>query len=115
MRIAVIGSGISGLASAFLLREYAEVHLFETAARLGGHSHTVEVQFAETSVPVDTGFIVYNPLNYPNLIALFDALDVPNQDSDMSFSVSAGNGAMEYEGSISGLLAQPSNLAKPRY
>ena len=115
MRIAVIGSGISGLASAFLLREYAEVHLFETAARLGGHSHTVEVQFAETSVPVDTGFIVYNPLNYPNLIALFDALDVPNQDSDMSFSVSVGNGAMEYEGSISGLLAQPSNLAKPRY
>ena len=61
MRIAVIGSGISGLASAFLLREYADVHLFETAARLGGHSHTVEVQFAETSVPVDTGFIVYNP------------------------------------------------------
>ncbi|MGB2311397.1 MAG: NAD(P)-binding protein, partial [Candidatus Puniceispirillaceae bacterium] len=115
MRIAVIGSGISGLASAFLLREYAEIHLFETAARLGGHSHTVEVKFAETSVPVDTGFIVYNPLNYPNLVALFDALDVPNQDSDMSFSVSVGNGAMEYEGSISGLLAQPSNLANPRY
>ena len=67
MRIAVIGSGISGLASAYLLREYAEIHLFESASRLGGHSHTVDAQFGEISVPVDTGFIVYNPLNYPNL------------------------------------------------
>jgi predicted NAD/FAD-binding protein len=114
MRIAVIGSGISGLASAYLLREYAEIHLFETANRLGGHSHTVEARFGDTSVPVDTGFIVYNPLNYPNLISLFDQLDVPNQASDMSFSVSL-NGAMEYEGSVKGLLAQPSNLLAPRY
>ena len=115
MRIAVIGSGISGLASAYLLREYAEIHLFESASRLGGHSHTVDARFGEISVPVDTGFIVYNPLNYPNLISLFDQLDVPNQASDMSFSVSLNSGAMEYEGSIKGLLAQPSNLLVPRY
>ena len=115
MRIAVIGSGISGLASAYLLREYAEIHLFETANRLGGHSHTVDARFDEISVPVDTGFIVYNPLNYPNLISLFDQLDVPNQASDMSFSVSLNSGKMEYEGSIKGLLAQPSNLLTPRY
>ena len=77
MRIAVIGSGISGLASAYLLRDNAEIHLFETANRLGGHSHTVEARFGKKLVPVDTGFIVYNPLNYPNLICLFDQLDIP--------------------------------------
>ena len=115
MRIAVIGSGISGLASAYLLRKSAEIHLFETADRLGGHSHTVEVQCTGQALPVDSGFIVFNPINYPNLIALFDELAVPSEDSDMSFSVSLGNGAMEYEGSIRGLLAQPSNLVKSRY
>ena len=103
MRIAIIGSGISGLASAYLLREYAEIHLFESACRLGGHSNTVEARFGQISLPVDTGFIVYNPLNYPNLISLFDQLDVPNQPSNMSFSVSLNYGALEYEGSIKGL------------
>ena len=115
MRIAVIGSGISGLASAFLLQGYGDVHLFEKAARLGGHSHTVDAIFGDVAVPVDTGFIVYNPLNYPNLIALFDRLSVPNIETDMSFSVSLGGGQMEYEGSIRGLLAQPGNLLKGRY
>ena len=115
MRIAVIGSGISGLASAYLLRDCAEIHLFEIADRLGGHSHTVSAHFNEKTVSVDTGFIVYNPLNYPNLISLFDRLDVPNQASDMSFSVSLNGGNMEYEGSLRGLVAQPSNLTKPRY
>ena len=115
MRVAIIGSGISGLASAYLLRKHAEIHLFESAGRLGGHSNTAEARFGEISVPVDTGFIVYNPLNYPNLTSLFDLLDVPNQASDMSFSVSLNNGAMEYEGSIKGLLAQPSNLLVSRY
>jgi len=115
MRIAVIGSGISGLASAFLLRGHGDVHLFEKAGRLGGHSHTVNAIFGDIAVPVDTGFIVYNPLNYPNLIALFDHLSVPNIETDMSFSVSLGGGQMEYEGSVRGLLAQPENLLKGRY
>ena len=115
MRVAVIGSGISGLASGFLLRNHADVHLFEKAGRIGGHSNTVDVHFGDVSVPVDTGFIVYNPLNYPNLMSLFANLSVPHLRTDMSFSVSLGQGELEYEGSIKGLLAQPANLLKNRY
>ena len=115
MRVAVVGSGISGLGAAFLLKDVAEVHLFENADRIGGHSHTVDADFDGVKVPVDTGFIVYNPLNYPNLIELFRVLDVPSQNTDMSFGVSLDDGASEYEGSVAGLLAQPSNLLRPRY
>ena len=115
MRIAVIGSGISGLASGFFLRNHADVHLFESAGRIGGHSNTVDAHFGDVSVPVDTGFIVYNPLNYPNLMSLFAILSVPHLRTDMSFSVSLGQGELEYEGSIQGLLAQPANLLKKRY
>ncbi|MDB3891808.1 FAD-dependent oxidoreductase [Alphaproteobacteria bacterium] len=115
MRVAVVGSGISGLGAAFLLKDVAEVHLFENADRIGGHSHTVDADFDGVKVPVDTGFIVYNPLNYPNLIELFRVLDVPTQNTDMSFGVSLDDGASEYEGSVAGLLAQPSNLLRPRY
>ena len=115
MRIAVIGSGISGLGSAYLLNQNAEVHLFECDNRLGGHSHTVEADFNGTRVPVDTGFIVFNPLNYPNLVALFEDLEVPWIDTDMSFAVSLRNGGCEYEGSLGGLLAQPANLMRLRY
>ena len=115
MRIAVIGSGISGLASAFLLRHHADVHLFEKAERLGGHANTVDAQFGDVVVPVDTGFIVYNSLNYPNLVSLFDLLSVPSLKTDMSFSVSLNNGQLEYEGSFKGLLAQPTNFLKKRY
>jgi len=115
MRIAVIGAGISGLASALLLHRVAEVHLFEVAGRAGGHSNTVDACFGDVTVPVDTGFIVFNPLNYPNLVQLFALLDVETIDSDMSFSVSLDNGRMEYEGSVRGLLAQPANLMRRRY
>ena len=78
-------------------------------------SNTVEAVFGSTKVPVDTGFIVYNPLNYPNLVRLFAHLDVATQETDMSFAVSLDGGRREYEGSIRGLLAQPVNLTKPRY
>ena len=115
MRIAVVGSGISGLGSAYLLNQKAEVHLFERDARIGGHSHTVDADFNGVKVPVDTGFIVFNPLNYPNLIAMFERLDVPWIDTDMSFAVSLRDGQCEYEGSLRGLVAQPANLARPRY
>ena len=71
MRIAVIGSGISGLGTAYLLNQSADVHLFECDSRLGGHSNTVDADFNGTKVPVDTGFIVFNPLNYPNLVSMF--------------------------------------------
>jgi len=115
MRIAVIGSGISGLASAYLLSQHYETHLFECDDRLGGHSHTVDVATPEGRVPVDTGFIVFNPLNYPNLVGMFDHLGVETQATDMSFGVSIGPGRCEYEGSLRGLMAQPSNLLRPGY
>ena len=102
MRIAVIGSGISGLGAAYLLNPAVDVHLFECASRLGGHSNTVDADFGGTKVPVDTGFIVFNPLNYPNLLSMFDRLNVPWIDTDMSFSVSLRNGGCEYSGSLRG-------------
>lgn len=115
MRIAVIGSGISGLGTAYLLNHSADVHLFESDSRLGGHSNTVDADFNGTKVPVDTGFIVFNPLNYPNLVSMFEQLDVPWLDTDMSFSVSLRQGGCEYSGSALGLVAQPANLVRPRF
>ena len=86
MRIAIIGSGIAGLGASYLLKNNVDVHLFENANRFGGHSNTVEAVFGGTKVPVDTGFIVYNPLNYPNLVRLFAHLGVATQETDMSFA-----------------------------
>lgn len=110
-RIAVIGSGISGLSAAWLLGKRHQVTLFEADSRLGGHSHTVEA----LGVPVDTGFIVYNERTYPNLTALFRHLDVPTKASTMGFSVSVDDGRLEYAGSLKGLFAQPRNVASPRF
>jgi uncharacterized protein len=115
MRIAVIGSGISGLSTAWFLRSEHDVTLYEREARLGGHSNTVMIDHDDASIAVDTGFIVYNQATYPNLIAMFDHLGVPTETSDMSFSVSVDGGALEYEGSAAGLVAQPVNLLKPWY
>lgn len=115
MRIAIVGSGISGLGAAWLLNQHHDVRLFEKASRFGGHSNTLDATVNGKTVPVDTGFIVYNTLNYPNLVGLFDTLDVETQPTDMTFSVSLRSKQMEYEGSLRGLLAQPTNLLKPRY
>ena len=93
MRIAVIGSGIAGFSAAWLLSSRYQVTVYEANNRLGGHSNTVSVDYDGEQIPVDTGFIVYNEATYPNLISLFGALDVPTKPSDMSFSVSVGNGA----------------------
>lgn len=95
MKIAVIGSGIAGLSAAWLLSRRHAVSLFEKEARPGGHTNTVE---APGGVPVDTGFIVYNERNYPNLTALFRQLGIETGDSHMSFGVSIGDGAYEYAG-----------------
>ena len=97
MRIAVIGAGISGLGAAWLLSQDHQVRVFEKQSRIGGHSNTVDVSFGDVAVPVDTGFIVYNELNYPNLIGLFDSLDVATKGSQMSFSVSLRDKSLEYE------------------
>lgn len=116
MRIAIVGSGISGLATAWLLHRRHEVTLFEAEPRPGGHSHTVEVHLDGRSIPVDTGFIVYNEATYPNLTRLFAALGVPTQWSDMSFAASLEDGGFEYAGhSLGGLLGQPANLLRPRF
>jgi predicted NAD/FAD-binding protein len=112
-RIAVIGSGIAGMGAAWALDRRHEVVLYEADDRIGGHSHTVDVDDDGRAVPVDTGFIVYNERNYPNLVRLFDLLDVPTEGSDMSFSVSVGGGAFEFRSRARGLFAQPTNALRP--
>ena len=111
-RIAVVGAGISGLSCAWLLSGAHDVTLYEADARLGGHAHTVEAD----GVAVDTGFIVYNEVNYPNLTALFEHLAVPTKPADMSLAVSLDDGDLEYGSkSLASLFAQPSILLRPRF
>jgi predicted NAD/FAD-binding protein len=114
--IAVIGSGIAGLSAAWLLAPYHRVTLFEAAGRPGGHSNTLLAPTGETTTPVDTGFIVFNERNYPNLVALFEHLGVPTIQSDMSFGASLDDGALEYcsEG-LNGLVGQRGNVINPRF
>ncbi len=115
-RVAVVGSGISGLSAAWLLSKTMNVVLYEADDRLGGHANTVDVEGPHGQVPVDTGFIVYNDRNYPNLVALFDHLGVPTDASNMSFAASLDGGGFEYSGSsLSGLLGQRSNAISPRF
>ncbi|PNG24768.1 NAD(P)/FAD-dependent oxidoreductase [Methylocella silvestris] len=115
--IAVVGAGIAGMAAAWLLSGAHRVRMFERAARPGGHSNTVDVKTASGVLPVDTGFIVYNTLTYPNLTALFDHIGVKTQQSEMSFAVSLDGGRLEYSGGVDlrGLFAQPRNMASPRF
>lgn len=114
-RIAVVGSGISGLAAAWLLAQRHDVTLYERDGRPGGHSHTVELDLPEGRVAVDTGFIVFNERTYPNLTALFDHLGIATRATDMSFAASIDAGRFEYSGgNLRGLFAQKRNLLRPR-
>ncbi|MFK7942942.1 MAG: NAD(P)/FAD-dependent oxidoreductase [Paracoccaceae bacterium] len=116
MKIAVIGAGISGLGAALALSERHEVRVFEREDRIGGHAYTVEARFADGPQRVDTGFIVYNYHNYPNLTAMFEHLDVPTRWSDMSFGFSLDDGACEYAcDSISKIFAQRWRVMDPRF
>jgi hypothetical protein len=115
MRIAIVGSGVSGLGAAWAAARVHDVTLFEADDRPGGHAHTTHVADRGRSVAVDSGFIVYNPPTYPNLVAWFEALGVPTEPSDMSFAVSAAGGGFEYRARALGLLAQPSNLVSHAY
>lgn len=114
--VAVIGSGISGLSAAWLLSRTMRVTLYESEARLGGHSNTVVVPTANGPIPVDTGFIVYNERNYPNLVALFNEIGVETAASEMSFAASLDGGKLEYSGSgLNGLMGQRGNVVRPRF
>ncbi len=116
LSIAIIGTGISGLSAAWLLAQHHHVTVFEKASRLGGHTNTVEIGGPDGPIPVDTGFIVYNTVNYPNLVKLFQHLDVATKSSNMGFAVSLGDGAFEYAGnSVASLFAQKKNLFRPRF
>ena len=116
MRIAVIGSGISGLSAAWMLSKSHQVTLFEAQPRLGGHTNTVDVHVDGHQFPVDTGFLVFNERTYPNLIALFATLGVASTESQMTFSVQANDGAMEWCGTnLATVFAQKRNLLRPRF
>ncbi|MGE0313302.1 MAG: NAD(P)/FAD-dependent oxidoreductase [Lautropia sp.] len=116
MKIAIVGSGISGLGAAWRLGRHHDVTLFEADERAGGHANTVDVTLDGRTHGVDTGFLVYNERTYPALIALFEALGVPVAATDMSFSVSVGDGALEWGGAdLRSLFAQPANALSPRF
>jgi predicted NAD/FAD-binding protein len=116
MRIAVVGSGIAGLASAYLLARVHEVVLFEADERLGGHTDTHTVEQGGQVFRVDTGFIVHNTHNYPLLSALFAELGVATQATTMSFSVHNAATGLEYNAtSLAGLFCQRRNLVSPRF
>ena len=114
-RIAIIGGGISGLAAAYELSAHRNVTLFEASKRLGGHARTV-LAGKNNDIVVDTGFIVFNYPNYPNLTRMFAELDVPVKKSNMNFSASIGNGKIEYGlRSFKALFAQKRNIMRPAF
>ena len=113
MKIAIVGAGISGMGAAYLLVDHHDITLYEKNDYIGGHSRTIDCTIGNDKTPVDTGFIVFNDWNYPNLFGLFNALDVPCEKSDMSFGVSIHNGWLEY--ASGGLFAQQSNLLRRKY
>ena len=117
MKIAVIGSGISGLAAAWLLARAHEVTVFEAEARPGGHSNTLIAPTPKGPVAVDTGFIVFNDFTYPNFTALLKRLQVKTEATDMSFAASLDGGDYEYAGGrgLSGFFGQPENILRPRH
>ncbi|MGE0811896.1 MAG: NAD(P)/FAD-dependent oxidoreductase [Vicinamibacterales bacterium] len=114
--VAVIGGGISGLAAAYLLSRRHRVFLFERETRLGGHTHTVDVDGPDGPVRLDTGFLVHNDRTYPNLVRLFRELGVATADSDMSFGVSCRATGLEYSSrGVLGFFAQPRNAVRPSH
>ncbi len=115
MRIAIVGTGVSGLVAAHRLHPEHEITVYEAADRLGGHTNTVTVDAAEGPLRIDTGFIVFNDRNYPNFEALLAEIGVAAQPSHMGFSVSDGEGRFEYSGTPRGIFARRSHLLSPSF
>tara|TARA_B100000161_G_scaffold25068_2_gene14801 strand:- start:1064 stop:2302 length:1239 start_codon:yes stop_codon:yes gene_type:complete len=116
MKIAVIGSGISGLSASYFLSKKHHVDLFEKEDRFGGHSYTIDVIENKKRIPVDIGFIVFNHLTYPNLINFFNEIDIEIEKSDMSFSVSVEGTNFEYCGKgLKGIFANKSNFLNIKF
>ncbi len=116
MKIAIIGSGISGLTTAYLLSRNHDIIMFEKNDYIGGHTHTHEIDHEGKSLSVDSGFIVYNERTYPNFIKLLDQLGVERQLTRMGFSVKSEKDDLEYAGhSLNGLFAQRSNIFRPSF
>ncbi len=115
-RIAIVGTGISGLGCAHFLQHRYDLTLFEAGEYIGGHSNTIAVNEDGREVPIDTGFMVYNEVTYPHLTRLFKVLNVPTKPTVMSFSVQHGPSGTEWNGGgINGLFAQRKNLLSPRH
>jgi uncharacterized protein len=116
VRIAIIGTGISGLTAAHLLHAAHDVTVFEAGDHVGGHTNTISVDAEDGPWDIDTGFIVLNDRNYPRFSSMLDEMEVARQPTNMSFSVSAEAEDFEYSShGVRGLLAQPSNLGRPAY
>jgi predicted NAD/FAD-binding protein len=115
-RIAIIGTGIAGLSAAYLLNRQHEITVYEKEARVGGHTRTLNVQHTGRTIAVDTGFIVYNERNYPNLTALFRHLGVTTHKSDMSFALSVRDGWLEWGAcNLNSIFGQRRNIVRPSF
>ena len=116
MKIAIIGSGISGLSAAYYLSKKNKVDLFEKEDHFGGHSHTIDIKINDNFIPVDIGFIVFNKKTYPNLINFFEENNIAIEKSNMSFSVSVRDSKIEYCGKgIKGIFSNKSNLFNSKF
>ena len=114
MKVAVIGAGVSGLGAAYALKDSHDLTLYEKDARLGGHANTVRIDYDGRAIDVDTGFIVYNARNYPNLVGLLDTLGVESRETDMSFAFACKR--LEWSSNFPrGVFAQKRNLINPRF
>ena len=114
MKVAVIGAGVSGLGAAYALKDTHDLTLYEKDARLGGHANTVSIDYDGRAIDVDTGFIVYNARNYPNLVGLLDTLGVESRETDMSFAFACKR--LEWSSNFPrGVFAQKRNLINPRF
>ena len=114
--IAIIGTGISGMGAAYLLNPHHTITVYEKSAETGGHSRTRIVDYDGTAIPVDTGFIVYNERNYPNLVGLFKHLAVPTHASNMTFASTIDDGRFEWcARDLNGMFGQRRNIFNPAF